>query len=101
MAQLIVTYWRDIPSQVTIKVGRRGPKRMLSERFQEAIDMAAMRGDAAADDSYMAEWRKGDPVDVEGEPEDAVDAAAAAIEADYDKDRLKELIGNKGWAEPR
>ena len=101
MAQLIVTYWRDIPSQVTIKVGRRGPKRMLSERFQEAIDMAAMRGNAAADDSYMAEWRKGNPVDVEGDPEAEADKAAAAIEADYDKDRLKTLIGNQGWATSR
>ena len=101
MAQLVVTYWRDIPSQVTIKVGRRGPKRMLSERFQEAIDMAAMRGNAAADDSYMAEWRKGNPVDVEGDPELAADQAAAAIEADYDKDRLKTLIGNQGWADAR
>ena len=74
---------------------------MLSERFQEAIDMAAMRGNAAADDSYMAEWRKGNPVDVEGDPELAADQAAAAIEADYDKDRLKTLIGNQGWADAR
>ncbi len=43
MANLIVTYWRDIPSQISVKIGRKEEKRMLSERFQEAIDMAAMR----------------------------------------------------------
>ena len=63
--------------------------------------MAAMRGNAAEDDTYMAEWRKGEPVDVDGDPEEAADTAAAAIEADYDKDRLKTLIGNQGWANSR
>ena len=44
MANLIITYWRDIPSAVSVKIGRKEEKRMLADRFQEAIDMAAMRG---------------------------------------------------------
>ncbi|MGH6855536.1 MAG: virulence factor, partial [Aestuariivirga sp.] len=50
MANLIITYWRDIPSAVSVKAGRREEKRMLADRFQEAIDMAAMRGDATDTD---------------------------------------------------
>ena len=64
MAQLVITYWRDIPSQVTVKAGRKAEKKMLSDRFQEAIDMAAMRSGAADTDDYLAEWRRADPVDI-------------------------------------
>ena len=42
MANLIITYWRDIPSAVSVKAGRKEEKRMLADRFQEAIDMAAI-----------------------------------------------------------
>ena len=41
--QRIDILWRDIPSQVLIKRGRDRGKYMLTARFQEAIDRAAMR----------------------------------------------------------
>ncbi len=62
MANLIVTYWRDIPSAVSVKAGRKEEKRMLDNRFMEAIDMAAMRGGATDSDSYLADWRRADPI---------------------------------------
>ena len=40
--QRIDILWRDIPSQVLIKRGRERGKYMLSARFQEAIDRAAV-----------------------------------------------------------
>ena len=43
MAQLTVVYWRDIPAQVIVKQGRQVAKRQLTERFEKAIDRAAMR----------------------------------------------------------
>jgi hypothetical protein len=98
MAQLTVLYWRDIPSQVIVKAGRQSEKRLLSDRFQEAIDMAAMRGGAAGTDAYLDEWRRADPVEVEGDMAAAATAAAERLEADYDKERLKTLIANGGWA---
>ena len=64
MANLIVTYWRDIPSQVSVKAGRKEEKRMLADRFQEAIDMAAMRDGATETDAYLADWRRAEPVAV-------------------------------------
>ena len=43
MAKMTTVYWRDIPAQVIVKKGRESAKVMLSQRFQEAIDRAAMR----------------------------------------------------------
>ena len=60
MAQLIVVYWRDIPAQVIVKRGRVTAKRQLTERFEKAIDRAAMRANLRDTDSYLAEWRRAD-----------------------------------------
>ena len=97
MAKLQIVYWRDIPAQIMVKAGRRNQaKRELSLRFTEAIDMAAMRTGAAETDDYLAEWRRGDPVDVGEELEEEAQKAMDAIEAEYDKDRLVELVKNGG-----
>jgi hypothetical protein len=98
MAQLIITYWRDIPSQVTVKAGRKAEKKMLSDRFQEAIDMAAMRSGAAETDDYLNEWRRADPVECGDDLESVASDTAAKLEADYDHDRIKALIANGGRA---
>ena len=98
MANLIITYWRDIPSAVSVKAGRKEEKRMLADRFQEAIDMAAMRGDATDTDSYLADWRRADPVPVGDDLSTEVDKAKAEIEASYDKEKLKALIATGGKA---
>jgi Virulence factor len=98
MAQLVVTYWRDIPSQVSVKIGRREEKRMLAARFQEAIDMAAMRGEASGTDEYLADWRRAEPIPVGDDLAAEADKAKAGIEAQYDGERLKTLIGNGGRA---
>jgi cvfA/B/C family virulence factor len=98
MAQLVVTYWRDIPSQVSVKIGRREEKRMLAARFQEAIDMAAMRGEASGTDEYLADWRRAEPIPVGDDLAAEADKAKAGIEAQYDDERLKRLIGNGGRA---
>jgi len=96
MASLIITYWRDLPSQVTVKQGRREEKRMLSAKFQEAIDMAAMRAGASDSDAYLADWHRGEPADCGDDLAGEADRAAAGIEAAYDKQRLKALIANGG-----
>ncbi len=98
MAQLQIVYWRDIPAQVMVKAGRRNQaKRELSLRFTEAIDMAAMRTGAAETDDYLAEWRRGDPVNVGDDLEAEATAAATALESEYDKERLVALVKNGGW----
>ena len=98
MPQIIVTYWRDIPSQVTVKAGRKAEKKMLSERFQEAIDMAAMRSGADESDDYLDQWRKSDPVDCEDDMQAAVARTVEQLETDYDRQRIKALIDSGGTA---
>ncbi len=98
MPDVTVVFWRDIPAQVIVGKGRRGSKRPLEERFEQAIDRAAMKIGAEDTDSYLAEWRKAAAYVVEGEPDQIVEAEALRLEAEYDKDRIKALIANDGWA---
>ena len=96
MANLIITWWRDLPSQVTVRQGRREDKRMLSAKFQEAIDMAAMRAGASDSDAYLADWRRGDPTPCGDDLQREAERAAADLEGAYDKARLKTIIANGG-----
>ena len=99
MAQLVVVYWRDIPSQVIASAGRRNlSKVMLSDRFQQAIDAAAMKGGASDTDAYLEDWRKSDPVGCGDDLQAAAEAEAKRIEAAYDRDRLRALIATGGTA---
>ena len=92
---LTVIYWRDIPAQVTAK-GEAGSARVqLSDRFQKAIDAAAMKADLVEMDLYLEEWRQearpcGD--DLEGE----VAAEAERLEAAFDRDVLLRLSRSGG-----
>ena len=98
MVDVTIVYWRDIPAQVIVGKGRKGAKKQLPERFEQAIDRAAMKVGADDTDAYLAEWRKAPPYPVEGEAEDVVLAEAARLDAEYDRDRIKALIANDGWA---
>ncbi|MFN7597950.1 MAG: virulence factor, partial [Cereibacter sp.] len=93
-----VVYWRDIPAQVIVGKGRSGSKVQLSERFEQAIDRCAMKIGAKDADAYMAEWRKAPPYQVEGEPHVIAAAEAARLEAEFDTQRLRELIDTEGRA---
>ncbi|MEO9778207.1 MAG: virulence factor [Sedimentitalea sp.] len=98
MPDVTVVFWRDIPAQVIVGKGRRGAKRQLEERFEQAIDRAAMKVNAKDTDAYLAEWRKAAPYTVEGEPTEIAEAEATRLETEYDRDRIKALIDNDGWA---
>ena len=98
MPDVTLVYWRDIPAQVIVGKGRRGAKAPLPERFEQAIDRAAMKVGAAETDAYLAEWRKAAPYSVEGTPDDIARSEAARIDAEYDTERLRALIANDGWA---
>ncbi len=96
MANLVFTYWRDIPSAVSVKIGRKEEKRMLDNRFMEAIDMAAMRDGATNTDDYLADWRRGDPITVSDDMAMEADKAKADLEARFTQDVIKQYIGNGG-----
>jgi hypothetical protein len=98
MPEVTIVYWRDIPAQVIVGKGRRGAKRQLPERFEQAIDRAAMKVGASDTDAYLAEWRKAPAYEVDGDPEEIVAAEAARLDTEYDQARIKALIANDGWA---
>jgi Virulence factor len=95
LPELTVIWWRDIPAQVTAKDGRTTSRAQLSERFQEAIDAAAMRAGLIGTDAYLGEWRReprvcGDALDTE------VAEEAEWLEAAYPDDVLERLVRAEG-----
>lgn len=95
MAELITVFWRDIPAQVIAKKGRKTSKQMLSSRFQEAVDRAAMRAGKGSSDAYLADWRR-QRAPCDGDIETAVKSEAARLEQLYSDERLQHLIRAKG-----
>lgn len=96
MAQLVVVYWRDIPTQVIVRQGRIRATRELPERFIQAVDRAAMRAGLRDSDSYLAEWRRGEPEAVGDDLEAAAEAALEALVTRYDAARLEALVRGEG-----
>jgi len=95
MPELIRIYWRDIPSQVMAKAGRKAEKVMLPERFQQAIDRAAMRAGKGGSDAYMEDWRRerdscGPDLKAEAE------RVATELVAAFDEERLERVVKAKG-----
>lgn len=98
MPDLTIVYWRDIPAQVIVGKGRRASKIALPERFEQAIDRCAMKVGARDSDAYLAEWRKSDPVPMEGNADDIARAEADRLEQTFDPGALAALIAADGWA---
>ncbi|PUB11246.1 virulence factor [Yoonia sediminilitoris] len=98
MPDVTIVYWRDMPAQVIVGRGRKGTKMPLPERFEQAIDRAAMKSGAAQSDDYMEGFRKADPFSVDGDPAEIAQSQVARIDREYDADRIKTLIAKDGWA---
>ena len=102
MGQVVTLYWRDIPAQVVAEKGR-GRKREqakieLHRRFALAIDEAAMRDGADSTDDYLADWRRGAPVECSDELEVEARRVAERLEAEFDSKLLAELVNSGGRA---
>ena len=96
MPEVTIVYWRDIPAQVIVGKGRRGSKVQLHERFEQAIDRAAMKCNLKGSDDYLAEWRKSEPYTVEGDSDTVARNEARRIETEFNQEILKNLIENEG-----
>jgi len=57
-----------------------------------------MRAKLRDTDSYLAEWRRAEPVACGDDLEAEAAAAAARLEAEYDDARLQELVAKGGLA---
>lgn len=99
MVKKILVYWRDIPSQVIVKRGRRREKVQLSARFQEAIDRAAMRAGKGSSDAYLSEWRRvSTTIETPDDLRELAESAAAEFEQQFSDQRLQALIRSHGTA---
>jgi hypothetical protein len=83
MATVQVLYWHDIPVQVRASAGRERRSVSLSDRFQEAVDKAAMIVGVIDSDDYTDLYAWGEPQEREGSPEEAARALAAELEQQY------------------
>jgi hypothetical protein len=57
VAELTVITWRDIPLQVVAREGSASARGLLPDRFQEAVDAAAMGQGMIGSDEYTAEMK--------------------------------------------
>ena len=97
MPEVTIVYWRDIPAQVIVRQGRENRKVMLSQRFQEAVDRAAMRAGKGSSDAYLEDWRR-ESRDCEGDPAAEAQRVAAELEARFSDADLEKLIKAGGVA---
>jgi hypothetical protein len=98
LPELTVIYWRDIPAQVTAADGSASARAPLTERFQLAIDEAAMQAGLTGSDEYLAEWRR-ETRECSSHLEREVNEEAARLEAAFPPDALMRLIGSEGRRE--
>ncbi len=96
MTEVQIVFWRDIPAQVKARQGGDRAARVLTARFQEAIDVAAMRAGLTETDDYLGEWRSSPWLEHAGLPQEAAERRAAEIEAEYSDDKLRRLAENGG-----
>jgi len=91
MATYQVLYWQEIPSQVDARDAGKSHKEMLSQRFQELIDLIATRRNVVESDAYISAWSKGEKLERPGSAIDVAKTVAAELEASFDKIRAAAL----------
>jgi hypothetical protein len=96
LPELTVIYWRDIPAQVTATDGSASVRVALPDRFQEAIDEAAMRLGDTGSDEYLSGWRRSDWAADEAEPPAVLDRVTAALDSAWPDDRVKDYLDQLG-----
>ena len=85
MFEYQVLYWRDIPAQIKIYVGKRPKSYPLADRFQIWIDRVAMAESLIGTDEYLDLWQWSDKMEYMGELDEALPVLIAAIEAEGDQ----------------
>lgn len=98
MAKLITVFWRDIPSQVMARKGRKTVRLMLARRFQDAIDRAAMRAGKGSSDAYLSEWRRESVTCSDDDLDQMAAQTVEHLEAAHTDEDLLALIRAKGSA---
>ncbi|MEE3327918.1 MAG: virulence factor [Myxococcota bacterium] len=100
MNRLITIYWRDIPSHV---LGRRGRKTVfkqaLDSRFEQAIERAARRAGSGSSKQYFEDWRR-ESQSCEGDLEEAAAVELARLDAMFPPEQLERVVRASGVLPP-
>ena len=99
MGKLITVFWRDIPSHIIFKTKSGKFKKLMSPRFAEAIDRAAMRAGKGSSDAYMADWRREIVKIKTDDPQSIVDQEIELLEQMFSDDLLEKTVKSKGIKE--
>lgn len=84
MATYQILYWHDLPVQVRAKgTGRDRSSIQLSQRFQDAVDSAAMAAGLSGGDGYLSMFQWGEERTRDGDAVSVANAIAAEVEAEY------------------
>lgn len=76
-----ILYWHDIPVQVRAGGRRDRFSVVLPERFQIAVDSAAMAAGLAETDEYLAGFHWSEPAEQDGTAPEVAAAVASALQA--------------------
>ena len=92
MAEFQITYWREIPSMVVARDDSDTFKVALANRFQEAIDEAAMRLGASDADAYMNGWNRSEWTQADGSVSEIAERISCELEENLNEEQLNELL---------
>jgi hypothetical protein len=83
MATYQILYWHDIPVQVRAGGRRDRVSEALPDRFQEAVDAAAMKAKLTGSDGYIEGFQWGKRQEREGTADQVAKAIAAELDAQF------------------
>ncbi len=78
-----IMYWHDIPVQVRAGGRRDRASIELPQRFQAAVDNAAMAAGLTGTDGYLSGFAWAEPQERDGTPADVAAAVAAELDAQW------------------
>jgi len=78
-----ILFWRHIPSMVVARGEGREVQGRLPQRYQDAIDEAAMLAGETGSEAYLEGWAWGPTQRREGPPEEVLAAVLKEVERDH------------------
>jgi hypothetical protein len=93
MTKYRIFYWKHIPSSIVVQGDGKTVKKQLSQRIQNAIDAYAMATGLAGTDDYAAQYKRGDWIERDGDPEEVANTVLAELEIEFAKIEIPRKSG--------
>ena len=95
--EIVVIYWRDIPTHVNGVMGREKHQVPLKKRFETAVDRAAMKSGMSEANNYIGEVRR-ESFAAGDDPKTEAEAYAAELDAKFTLELLDSYVANGGFS---